>query len=68
LADALVKVLNHHIYEYPTLTEAQIIGCLMSSVLNYFNHDLTENIREVILEVLSEATDGDDEEEDEEDE
>lgn len=68
LQDALTKVLNHHIYEYPTLTESQIIGCLMGVTLSYFNHGISETIREVILDVLSSDTEEDEDEEEEEEE
>lgn len=70
LIEALTKLLNHHIYEYPTLTENQIIGCLQGAILNYYSHGFTETIREAILEVMSDHSgeeDEDDEEEEEED-
>ena len=68
LIEALTKLINHHIYEYPTLTENQIIGCLQGAILNYHNYGISDTLRDVILEVLSDHTDDDEDEDEDEDE
>lgn len=63
LTDGLLKCVNHHIYEYPSLTEQQVVGCLLTVLLNYHMAGIEETVRETILEALG---DFDAEEEDEE--
>ena len=64
LTDGLLKCVNHHIYEYPSLTETQVVGCLLTVLLNYHLSGIEETVRETILEALGDFdADEDDEEE-----
>lgn len=62
LQDALLKVINHHIYEYPSLTETQVVGTLQVVLLDYHLHGIEEQIADKIIEAIA------DQEEEEEDE
>lgn len=67
LQDALLKVINHHIYEYPSLTETQIVGTLEAVKMDYHLHGIEEQIAESIIEAIAGTTEEDEEEEGDED-
>ncbi len=67
LQDALLKVINHHIYEYPSLTEVQIVGILEAVKLDYHLNGIEDQIAESIIEAIAGKTE-EDEDEDEGDE